>query len=80
MLLTLCIGQGLVREALMPFTAVAWLLTSRAALVDCERVLAHSVLRSEDLETVLEERTSNDSLWRSGKEAILQGLAALEAS
>ncbi|CAN0419442.1 unnamed protein product, partial [Ascophyllum nodosum] len=61
-----------------PCLGVAWLLTSRAALGECERVLARSVLRQEDLEGVFGPRRYSDAPLRSSMEAVLQGLAALE--
>ena len=61
-----------------PCLGVAWLLTSRAALRECERVLARSVLRQEDLEGVFGPRRFSDAPLRSSMEAVLQGLGALE--
>ena len=61
-----------------PCLGVAWLLTSRAALGECEKVLARSVLRQEDLEGMFGPRRYSDAPLRSSMEAVLQGLAALE--
>lgn len=63
-----------------PCMAVAWLLTSRVALEECEEVLACSVLRREDLSEAfrLEKSTGHEEISSSGHEGVLQGLAALE--
>lgn len=77
-------------EIFSPCLAVAWLLTSRFAVCNCEIVLGCSVLREEDLDGAF--RTATDtSTWTSAEEcmhtrrsccleSILQGLAALEVS
>ena len=63
----------MVGDIFEPCLGVAWLLTSRAALSECERVLARSVL-----EGVFGPRRYSDAPLRSSMEAVLQGLGALE--
>ncbi|CBJ32008.1 expressed unknown protein [Ectocarpus siliculosus] len=81
-------GQGLMGEIFSPCLAVAWLLTSRLAVCNCEIVLGSSVLRQEDLDGAFRTATVT-STWTSAEESthkrrscclesILQGLAALE--
>ncbi|CAN0259561.1 unnamed protein product [Ectocarpus sp. 6 AP-2014] len=81
-------GQGVTGEIFSPCLAVAWLLTSRLAVCNCEIVLGSSVLRQEDLDGAFRMATVT-STWTSAEESvhtrrscclesILQGLAALE--
>ncbi|CAM9548795.1 unnamed protein product [Ectocarpus sp. 12 AP-2014] len=81
-------GQGLMGAIFSPCLAVAWLLTSRLAVCNCEIVLGCSVLREEDLDgafraaTVTSSVISAEESMRTRRscclESILQGLAALE--
>lgn len=61
-----------------PCIAASWLLTSQAALKDCELVLGYSVLREKDLDDAFSIGSCMGSSRRTSFEAILQGLAALE--
>ncbi|CAM9435430.1 unnamed protein product [Ectocarpus sp. 13 AM-2016] len=81
-------GQGLMGAIFSPFLAVAWLLTSRLAVCNCEIVLGCSVLREEDLDGAFRAATVTSSVMSAEEsmhtrrscclESILQGLAALE--
>lgn len=63
--------QGWMGAIFSPCLALAWLLTSRVALSNCETVLACGVLREEDL----------DGAFREGEEGGADGsLALVEAS
>ncbi|CAB1101793.1 unnamed protein product [Ectocarpus sp. CCAP 1310/34] len=81
-------GQGLMGAIFSPYLAVAWLLTSRLAVCNCEIVLSCSVLREEDLDGAFRAATVTSSVISAEEsmhtrrscclESILQGLAALE--